>query len=163
MFSKPYPFIFIFIDCVLIFQDEKTFEIQSDIRTELVKVISEYCQCNFSINSISPGVFSCRQSANSVTYRSSVIGLDSDQFVSMIDQWVKTGTAAMVIRSFFVDVRNYEECPVQLKSILDPECTVNEQGSAAPRTLITSDPAVINCVNSCMTDSSTVSLCVHNP
>ncbi len=127
-----------------------------------MKVVSEYCQCNFSINSISPGVFSCRQSSNSVTYRSSIIGIDSDQIVSMIEQWVKTGTAAMVIRSFFVDVRNYEECPVQLKSIMDPECVVNEQG-LAPRTLISSDPAVINCVNSCMSDSSTVSLCEPNP
>ncbi len=125
-------------------------------------MISEYCQCNFTSQSISPGVFSCRQATDSVVYRSSIIGLDSERSVSMINLWVKTGEAAMLIRSFFVDVHHYEDCPVQLKSIMEPECVFSKQGSAA-ETLLTNDPVVIKCVSRCLAETTTLPFCEPNP
>lgn len=112
--------------------------------------------------SISPGTFSCRQSSNTVTYRSNLIGFNSEEIVSKIEQWVHAGNSTITLRSFVVDVQNNEDCPVRISSLMDPECILNDQGST-PKTLITNNPTVINCLSRCMADTEALSNCNSNP
>ncbi len=81
----------------------------------------------------------------------------------MINLWVKTEQAVMLIRSFFVDVYHYKDCPVQLESIMDPECDSIESKSSFPQTLLTNDAEVIKCVSKCVSEATTLPFCEPNP
>jgi len=85
-----------------------------------------------------------------VTYRSSLAGSNSEANVAHLTQWVQEGNAAMVIRTFLLDILNPPNCSVAISSLTEAECAANDQGPT-PRTLLTSDPAVIDCVDRCMT------------
>ena len=43
----------------------------------------------------------------------------------------------------------YADCPVRILSLVDPECRVSRSFSS-DQTLVTTDPAIIQCVTSCL-------------
>ena len=138
--------------------------IRKDIRSALAKVISESCNCDFNVDSIGEGAFSCRHTPNAVTYRSTVTSLNATDIIVFIDNWVQTRTASMLVRWFYVDVYS-TNCPTKISSLSDSECRLNEQGSTSnPPTLITSDQVVINCVNTCLvTEAGARKVCELDP
>lgn len=145
-------------------QYNKMEAIRKDIRSALAKVISEKCDCDFKVDSIGEGVFSCRHTPNAVTYRSTVTALNTTDIITYIDSWAQTKTASMLVRWFYVDVYS-TDCPTKISSLGDSECRLNEQGSTFnPPTLITSDQVVINCVNTClMTEAGAGKVCELDP
>lgn len=123
--------------------------IRKDIRSGIAKMISESCNCSFLPDYIGEGVFSCRHTPNTVTYRSTVTALNTSDIIMLVDSWVQTQSASMVVRWFYVDVLSNTNCPVSISSLSDPECRLDDRDSTPP-TLITSDQVVINCVSSCL-------------
>lgn len=128
----------------------KVIQVEKAIREAVAKAVSDLCNCSFPASFVRPGKLSCRSTFDQVIYRSIAIGTSnysSSQIVGLIEQWVQSSSATILLGSFIMDVD--PSCDVQLSSLLEPECSTPHipQGN---HTLITTDENVIACVNSCL-------------
>ena len=97
-----------------------------DITSEVVDNIVALCpNCSFTEAAIDQQSFSCYPDSPSfVTYRARLEGtslIDSDHFISLIEQWVKGGASVIVSGVLMkVDVR----CSVEISNLSEEECIV---------------------------------------
>ena len=128
-------------------QKEKVVKIREVLHESLQQAVSSHCACSLSKDFINRGFFSCRNSRNTATYRSTVTGLNATELIDHIQDWVSSGPT-VVLDWYYVDIYRY--CPVAVSRLDEPDCQILKTVDSPPSsTLITSDPGIIECVNSC--------------
>ena len=132
----------LFYHSVLPMQPEKADIIDMIIRRALIQAIKCQCNCTFPFEFIRKGIFSCRNTATKVSYRSAIVGTNAysaSQLVNIIQQWVSSGPI-LEVEWWLLDV--YADCPARISSLNDPECQNSEQVIGHP-TMMTTDPALL--------------------
>ena len=126
-------------------QDDKALKYQSSIRDKIIQEITSRCQCRVPKENLLPGTFSCQDSHNQTTYRSTIIGTQSynaTELVEFIQDWVTSGPTLTIQ---WYTVKLDPKCPVSISSLGDPEC---EKESS-----YLDDPNIAHCVVVCIARS----------
>ena len=123
------------------------------IHTAIVAAIAKQEVELFESSFLLDGFFRCWHSPTEVTYRSSIIDTgtyDAHRLVAFLQDWVDSRPVVRM-EGFELQVLG-GGCPVALSSLSAPECSPPSGDSQLPAdpTLITRDPAVIECVNVCL-------------
>ena len=129
-------------------QDDKALKYQSSIRNKILKEITSRCQCRVPKENLLPGSFSCLDSHNQTTYRSTIIGTrfyNATQLVEFIQDWVTSGPTLTIQ---WYTVKLDPKCPVSISSLGDPECRQSENERSYQ-----DDPNIARCVEVCIARS----------
>ena len=124
------------------------------IHTAIVAAVAKQKVESFESSFLLDGFFRCWHSPTEVTYRSSILGTgdtyNASQLVAFLQDWVDSRPVVRM-EEFELQVLG-GGCPVALSSLSALECPPSNGGSQLPAdpTLITRDPAVIECVNICL-------------
>ena len=105
-------------------QPAKYDQVLNGIQTALLLVIRDYCKCNFAVEFLGDGEFSCQTTHTLVTYRNTLFGTSTHsatQLLGSIENWAATDPA-IHIGPLRVNVDS--TCAVQINSLTDPECPV---------------------------------------
>ena len=100
-------------------QAERARRIEKTLQEAVMAAISARCNCTLPDSAIGSGVFSCRGSQDTVTYRSTVTGLNASELVGHIQDWVGVGST-IVMDWYLVDVNS--ACPVGVSELDEPDC-----------------------------------------
>ena len=105
------------------------------VKKALTAAIRERCGCDFQSSSIKSGEFSCQSTTTHVVYRTTI---NSDthtapQILNFIEDWIKNEGAFLV---GYFRLRVVPECPLQIQSFYQPECTNIESTSKRNSTMI---------------------------
>ena len=137
---------------VLSLQVQRALHIEARIQDVLSAV-----NCTHNIV-IKEGAFSCRGDTNTVTYRSTIVGLAAAETLNCIQMWVDSGPS-MQLEWYYVDV--YTNCSSRIASLTEPECAT-PPSVAAPSLLIPYNNATGSCVNLCFSQIMAGSTCDSN-
>ena len=111
-------------------QVEKALSIANSIRKTLADNINQNCGCNFQVDAISTGDFSCQTTRSDVVYRTVLNGtsdtVEASAAVGAISEWVvKNGTFVSDLRRLHVR----SDCPLRITSLTESECTDGDQNT----------------------------------
>ena len=115
-------------------------EIQSCVHKQMLQAITKRCQCKLPKENLLPGTFSCLESHNQTTYRSSIIGTKFNnvtELAEFIQDWVTFGPTLTIQ---WYTVKLDPKCPVSISSLDDPEC-----GRIEKKCSYRDDPNVARC------------------
>lgn len=105
-------------------QSNRAAEVRSYIVDELHEAISTFSRSQYDLpkENLLSGVFSCLDSHDQTTYRSTIIGTQSynaTELVEFIRDWINSGPTLAIQ---WYTVKLDKECPVSIASLGDPEC-----------------------------------------
>ena len=100
----------------------------NDISTAIVSNINQHCQCGFSRENVTNGVFRCfPASPQAVTFRAVLHGgtkASSSELSSYIEQWIGNDIT-IPIQSILINVDS--SCMVVISSFDDGECQIDSE------------------------------------
>ena len=118
-------------------QAEKALSIANSIRQTLADNSNRKCGCNFQVNKISTGDFSCQTTRSDAVYRTVLNGtsdsVEASAAVGAISDWVdKNGTFVSDLRRLHVR----SDCPLRITSLSESECgeSVDGEGNSESNT-----------------------------
>ena len=119
---------------IIYLQVDKALHMEQAVKAALTSGIRSRSNCNFSVDAIDDGEFSCQTSIMEVVYRNKINGT-SDTFTALellgfIENWI------MNEGTFKVDMfrlRTNTSCPIHVQSFHHPECSVNASIPAGDR------------------------------
>ena len=91
------------------------------IKVALAEAIKRHCKCHFPITNFLEESFSCEDSPNLMTYRSTLLGtynFNGTQIIGFIQDWVSSSPRIKIETSH---VRVDSSCPVAISSLDEPE------------------------------------------
>ena len=117
-------------------QAEKALTIANSIRKTLADNINKKCGCNFQVDAISTGDFSCQSTGSDVVYRTVLNGtsdtVEASAAVKAISEWIdEDGTFVSDLRRLHVR----SDCPLHITSLAENECGINEGGNTGSGTM----------------------------
>ena len=115
-------------------QPEKAAKLDKYIQGVVTKAISDHCSCNFPPDFIRAGIFSCRRASNEVSYRSTIVGMETHnttELLGLIEDWVSSGPV-LKIGWYLADV--YTNFPVELLSLDEMECPLTKRSTTCSGT-----------------------------
>ena len=126
-----------FFFCSLLLLQSVANWIDRAVKKALTAAIRERCSCNFQSTAIENGEFSCQSTTTHVVYRTMINGTSdthtAPQLLNFIEDWIKNEGAFLV---GYFRLRVVPECPLQIQSFYQPECTNDESTSKRNSTMI---------------------------
>ena len=130
------------------FQESHATTFDTIVQEALAAAVRERCSCDFQSTSIEKGEFSCQTTTTHVIYRSTINGTSDTQtapeLLDFIEDWLKN-EGTFLIGSF--RLRAVSDCPLQIQSFHQPECTNGESTNKRDSNVIG------QCLNQCVTST----------
>ena len=97
----------------------------------MTEAVTRRCKCQFLVSNLLEDSFSCEESTNFLTYRSTLCGtynFNCTKITNLIQDWVSSGPRIKIgyDREY---VRIDSNCPVAISSLDEPDCGHNNNGN----------------------------------